>query len=366
MNSARDNSARKIKKPKRSLAKNPLPLPVSSNTLAIDMSQQEMDEIFTGLYTGQLQNPQEAMGRVYSLALDSIEKTLIKGIADLCQDLSQHNNSNNPLAPWLSKFIPSDPEHFQAFKNNFSSKIQASKLQIQSQIRGAMEKDREDSNVMGNPGIQAGNKIRDILSSIQDMPAIPGIHPLSDDRVRQLFDEIQHPIPDNGIPRFKISQEPGAYRFSFNTARSNENKASNASVPLDIHHQTSDDSDLDTSSQTSLLPHIFPDSTDAHDAVQSFETAAADIAGMASEVTVVMQEIAGQITKAAMETYASKPACPTLSQMLQNDPRLLQDKELSAFIQELEDDDDTEDDDTPLDNDELAKAFGLMLDSFKK
>lgn len=365
MNSTRENSARKIKKSKRSLAKHPLQTHDMANSITIDMSQQEMDDIFTGLYTGQLQNPQEAMGRVYSLALDSIEKTLIKGIADLCKDLAQQNNSNNPLAPWLSKFIPSDPDKFQAFKDNFSSKIQASKLQIQSQIRGAMEKDRDDSNVMGTPGMQAGNKIRDILSSIHEMPAIPGFHPLSDDRVRQLFNDIQQPVPDNTIPRFKISQEPGAYRFSFNTGHSNQQNPSKASVPIEIHHQTSNDDILDTSSQSSHLPQIFPDSADAHDTVQSLQTAAADIAGMASEVTVVMQEIAGQITKAAMETYASTPACPTLSQMLQNDPRFLQDKELSAFIQHLEADDDADEDDTPLDNDELAKAFGLMLDTFK-
>ena len=66
---------------KRNSSQEVSPHPVDpARALAIDMSKTELDNIFLGLHTGEIDNPQAALSNVYLLAIDAIEKTLLDGI----------------------------------------------------------------------------------------------------------------------------------------------------------------------------------------------------------------------------------------------------------------------------------------------
>lgn len=77
-------------------------------------------------------------------------------------------------------------------------------------------------------------------------------------------------------------------------------------------------------------------------------------------ITNMMSEFANQLTAAIIEDQAHR--LPTLSEALENDPRLQNDQELKDFVSFLDNDDPLPDDNVSIDNDELAAAFGSLLD----
>ncbi len=76
-------------------------------------------------------------------------------------------------------------------------------------------------------------------------------------------------------------------------------------------------------------------------------------------ITNMMSDFAVQLASAIIEDQADR--LPTLSEALENDPRLEDDQELKDFVSFLDSSEDI-DSDTELDNDELAAAFGSLLD----
>ena len=77
-------------------------------------------------------------------------------------------------------------------------------------------------------------------------------------------------------------------------------------------------------------------------------------------ITNMMSEFANQLTAAIIEDQAHR--LPTLSETLENDPRLQNDPELKDFVSFLDGDAPLPNDDVNIDNDELAAAFGSLLD----
>jgi len=76
-------------------------------------------------------------------------------------------------------------------------------------------------------------------------------------------------------------------------------------------------------------------------------------------ITNMMSDFAAQLASAIIEDQANR--LPTLSEALENDPRMEDDQELKDFVSFLDSSEEGESD-TELDNDELAAAFGSLLD----
>lgn len=438
MQQAQTAKTRKQRKPKRSLRKTPnARTPVSEQeSLAIDLSKNEIDAIFKNLYLGNLKNPQAAIGMVYSLALDALQKTLVQGVDEMIRGFADETPGNeNPFAPWLAKIIPSDPEKIDAFKKNLNDKLEAAKATVNNKITAACNSDADGPNAVGNKVSFSAEAIRAFLqepmNETHDDPS--GFHSpiarhLSNGRLRELFEEIQMAPPDDGIKRFKLSQLPERYRFSFShdpairTASEPDQAAKDkAQAPPDeisiVEGELNianadpaaiceDDRDAgeskaataendieaasaigaqafenpDGRSEDIIPPSRIPHGVDIRftpealvqalgipnadaDAIKS---EAMDILGMAVEVSEAMKEIAIEIAQAAVQAYQDEEIAHSLAEALQNDPRLEQDSELSAFVERLESPDESVPDDcAEIDNDELAEAFGKLLDGLE-
>lgn len=412
-------------KAKRSLRKTPKRQNLADKeSLAIDLSKPEMDAIFAGLYTGQLENPQMAANKVYALALDALEKTLCEGLDEFCRDIQHNGSSNaNPFAPWISKFIPKDQKKINSIRDDIKSKIGKAKNTVTTQLTNAFEADAAENNMLGKKGQMTANAIREVFSHADDIK-LPGIsHYLSKDRLTELADLIKLPIQDDGVRRYTISNLPDKYRFSFGKTSSNTSadapqtvqntvsfscggdeasseKASDdaqpnvdeLSTPIHIDENSTQnipqnevlpinhDSGLQTqssevcseshSANSPILPplnEILPDIpvNISPEMLGAIKEGAEDCVAAANEVTEIMKEMAVHITEAAMQAYREEQFKPSLSDILRDDPETENDAELLAFIQSLECDPDPDDSSADsIDNDELKTAFDKLLDDF--
>ena len=87
-----------------------------------------------------------------------------------------------------------------------------------------------------------------------------------------------------------------------------------------------------------------------------------------AELSGVLQDIALQVTDAVLAAYiAENPEhIASLSNLLRDDPRVIEDNSLSAFIESLESsdnagDDGVEDGECSVTNDDLSRAFAKLL-----
>ncbi len=440
------DKSKKQPKPKRSLRKKPLlRTPVSEQKdLAIDISKPELDAIFTNLYLGNLSNPQMALGMVYSLALDALEKTLIQGVDELLHSVADSKpalSNNNPFAPWLNQFKPSDPDKINAFKNSLAQKIGNAKKTIQNRINQAYEADAKGNNIIGEKHHSTAEAVRAFLQDPLAEIELPALEThLSKDRLQELFKEIQLPIPDDGIKRFHISQTPGHYRFSFggipaskkhtdsvhidsneqtsDSVTSSDNSDADSSIdnddnsqqiaetdsekskfytiqPVTNNNENSDVSSISTSDNETHPSAIYddnaaiietnPDSTHEQTnnvsiqltpeklqevlgidkaQTEALTSNALDAFHMATEVSEAMKAIAIQIAQATIDAYRHNEFPISLTEALKDDPRLQQDAELTAFVELLDAPESSPDEESEtIDNDELASAFGKLLDN---
>ena len=419
-------------KAKRSLRKTPKHQSIADKkSLAIDLSKPEMDAIFTGLYTGQLDNPQMAANKVYALALDALEKTLCEGLDEFCRDIQRNSSadSDNPFAPWISKFIPKDKNKIISIREDIKNKIGKAKHTVTDKLTSAFEADAEGNDILGKKGQMTANAIRDILEHVDDVK-IPGInHYLSKERLHELSELIKLPIPDDGIKRYTISNLPDRYRFSFGTPSSTSPANTQQTVQNIISFSTDETSPV-SSTPTEDADEIFAESQPEIDAIQpefapvkdsdnantrvddenlpsdtvisseseqivqpagkqiipplneilpdipvplspemlnAIKEGAEDCVASATEVTEILKEMAVQITEAAMQAYREEHFTPTLTDILKENPETENDAELLAFIQDLESGIDTDaSTDDDIDNDELTSAFSKLLDDFDK
>ena len=210
--------ARKRRKPKRSLRKIAR-IPIDPNTcLGVDMSQKELNEIFTGLNTGTLENPQQALAKVYTVALDALQNTLREGVDSLCRQVvdatRSADSSDNLFAPWLKRILPSDPARIESFRDGFLERVSDGIEKIEKSLHAAYEADARGENRIGRPGLQAAEAIRDVLDNPGVLSAF-GRYQMSPERLRQIMRELR--VPENTVQSrdYRITERPGAYRFSF-------------------------------------------------------------------------------------------------------------------------------------------------------
>lgn len=443
MQQTQADKSKKQPKHKRSLRKKTLlRTPVSEQkNLAIDISKPELDAIFTNLYLGNLSSPQMALGMVYSLALDALEKTLIQGVDELLHSVADSKpalSDNNPFAPWLNQFASSDPDKIKTFQNSITQKIGDAKKVIQSKINQAYEADAKGNNIIGEKHHSTAEAVRAFLQDPLAEIELPALEThLSKDRLQELFEEIQLPIPDDGVKRFHISQTPEHYRFSFggipaskkhtdsvhfesnapatdavdSTSESGDVSPNdiddNSQQTAEADSETSDFSATHTVTEINELMDVSSVSTSdepqpiANDSVmkdvvsddnsaqtnnvsiqltpekiqevlgidkaqtQALTSNALDAFHMATEVTEAMKEIAIQIAQATIDAYRDNEFPISLTEALKDDPRLQQDAELTAFVELLDAPESLQDEESEtIDNDELANAFGKLLDDF--
>lgn len=426
--------AKKQPKTKRSLRKKSFAgTPVSEQKdLAINLDKDQLDNIFKNLYLGNLQNPQMALGLVYSLALDALEKTLVQGIDEIIHAIpGQNESSNNPFAPYLNQVLPRNPEKISSFQASIADKIQAAKKSLQERIQKTYEADAKGNNLIGKKVQFSSEAIRAFLNPKEDNGDVPAVNShLSQERLHELFAQIQVPLPDDGIKRFHITQTPNHYRFSFGNQpiikkqtdsvqissdgravidneesieesieESVEEIAEDAESADEIEFveetcemvdvedvsetlESSDDIDSSVIQSEEEITSVVSDNHVADDSAirltpdmlkqtlgitaeqtDSLKSGALDVMTMAVEVSEAMKEIAVQIAQATMEAFEEERFVPTLTEALQNDPRMQDDSELSEFVELLEAGDDAAAQDSEdIDNDELANAFGMLLD----
>ncbi len=428
---------KKQPKPKRSLRKKSFAETHVSEQkeLAINLDKSQLDAIFTNLYLGNLQNPQMALGMVYSLALDALEKTLIQGIDELIHSMpGQNSDSQNPFAPWLERIMPRDADKISAFQTSIADKINTAKKSIQERIEKTYQADADGRNFIGKKLQFSSQAIRAFFDQVNentDVSCVSG-H-LSQERLHELFNDIQIPLPDDGIKRFHITQTPDHYRFSFGNqplikkqsdsvrissdgdvslaeavdeCPGGDCEASNAPVcsisPVSASPECSSETGLETLSEAecremddterdvvperTLSSDISDDSSSSdfsirltpdvleqtlgitHEQTDTLKSEALDIMNMAVEVSEAMKEIAVQIAQATIEAFNEEQFVPSLTEALSNDPRMKEDAELSEFVEQLEAvdaggvDEDALDEAEAFDNEELANAFGMLLD----
>ena len=406
-------AAKNKKQPKtrRSLKKRTSPEKISphpidpARTLAIDMSKTELDDIFLGLHTGQLDNPQTALSKVYLLALDSIENTLLEGISQLCSQIASDAGAvaqDNPLAPWIGQLLHMEPEKLQAFQDSLKTKFDQAKQQLKNSVAQAMSQDAGGENIMGTGSAEYRKALIELLSNPEAKIRLPiAKKQLPDDRLSQIFQDIQAPMPDDGKKRYHFSKMPGTYRFSFGsnatpqnaqTSESPEKSDKSPSPEADLnapdetpeaeqerietadipHEPEADDAESeecelqsenaevlsvsDTMPGLAVLPEIIaspaedkpqtpvsvslssiPAGYADHPIFQAIAETSLDITKMAREVTDAMTELAIQIGNEAIKAFAEDHLIPKLSESLKDDPRFSQDEELCAFIDTLED-----------------------------
>lgn len=356
--------------------------PTSQNTainergIVVDMSKSELDGIFSGLSLGELDNPQEALGRVYALAIDSVAQTLMDGLDQFCAEAAASEASvlspDNPLSAWILQMIPRDPERINVFKDSLKTQIESMKSRIQTSMSQGMAAN-SDLEQMVAAGRQTGDMVRRTLADSERIQVIPGMScHLSDTRLEELYRRIQRPEPADGIKRIKVTPLPGAFRFSMGSPT----KATVAPSDPDKH---SDTSNHDIDETADATEHVSSDTADCDNVGKSignpesapvssakssdFGAAASDVMHAVSEVSGMLQGIALEMAHVMVDAYRQEKACQSLSETLKSDPRL--DDDLSDFIDSLESQDDTGDDeDREITNDELVGALDKLLAEF--
>ena len=394
-----------------------------SNALAINMSKSQLDNIFMGLHTGQLENPQMALAQVYLLALDSIENALVSGIADICKNFASPEPipvEDNPIAPWINHILRTNPDKIDSFVESLKTKLHQTKENLKSSVGKVLSQDAAGDNIIGAGSAKNREELLALLRDPESKIRLPIAQKLlSDDRLAEIYNEIQNPSPDNGKKLYHFTKTPGSYRFSFGSNNHTKPKPNNditaESVQKDSVQATPESEQTEAvSAQADHIAETLPSKLSAQpqdssvnatecDATQTAESAkvqaaperrtthipiawpklpaedivhpeffqsimesSADVSMMAREVTNAMTELAIQIGNETIKAFAEDHILPTLSEALKDDPRLSQDEELSAFIDSLEEETNNapDDENDSLDNDELAKAFGLLLDEF--
>lgn len=324
--------------------------------IVVDMSKSELDGIFSGLSLGEIENPQEALGRVYAMAIDSVAKTLLDGLSSLCDQAVEGDHevvsTDHPLGAWIMQMIPRDPAKIAAFKDKLSVQIEAMKSRIQSSMLEGMAAN-SDLERMAAMGRQTGDMVRRTLSDAANSEVrLPGLgRRISDARLEEIYRLIQYPVPSDGIERFQITALPGAYRF-------------HVGVPKTAQaDETASQERLEAKQVQNIAQDVPPKSSESVPEIAVLESfgkeTASDVVQAVSEVTGMLQNMALGMAHAVVETYQQEQAFLPLSETLKSDPRL--DDDLSAFIDALEGQDVSEIDEDAITNDELAGALDMIL-----
>ena len=99
-------------KKKRSLRKKSFVASSLRSPINVDVSKPDVDEIFSNLASGSLPDPNAALREVYALAIESVAQAFVDGLSSLCLGIIDTARSDdflddNPLDPWIRKYLPS-------------------------------------------------------------------------------------------------------------------------------------------------------------------------------------------------------------------------------------------------------------------
>lgn len=375
------HSARKSAKKKRSLKRSEARCEAQHAALhergiVVDMSKSELDGIFSGLSLGELENPQEALGQVYALAIDSVANTLVNGLDQVCAQMAESADdalsTDNPLSAWILQMIPRDPAKIAAFKENLTVQIDAMKSRIQtSMVQGmAANSDLERMTAVGR---QTGDMVRQTLSDASGRSVmVPGMgRHISGARLEEIYRMIQRPMPADGVERFNVTALPGAYRFRVGAPQvvlpEREARAEDASALADGPEVSeSENLSIQTGDNVSDLSHEGGDAGSRHEAEwvggvnSGIQAVTSDMMHAVSEVSGMLQNVALEMAHVMVDAYQKERAFQPLSETLKSDPRL--DEDLSEFLDALEDEESCLDA-SEVTNDELASALDVLLAS---
>ena len=430
-------------KKKRSLRKKSFVASSRRSPINVDVSKPDVDEIFSNLASGSLPDPNAALREVYALAIESVAQAFVDGLSSLCLGILDTARSDdflddNPLAPWIRKYLPSGDIDGAALRETLSEKIQASKATILS--TQAM------TGAHGCDGVATSHEDDDLIE--HGILRHRNMHcPMSQARIEALIDQLQSGAPrEERAKTYKIMHTPRTYRFSFGTAdakksrnenddaaKVDENRERDASdgriaegdlsiddgMCRDCRHEPIEtiadfdeiDDELDETDgeQSESLAErrcrelVHPDkitmpvsesiksmqslfaqgqkasiekfsqlsaaTTGISQAIEQGDGWIAQIGASAeAELSGVLQDIALQVTDAVLAAYiAENPEhIASLSNLLRDDPRVIEDNSLSAFIESLESsdnagDDGVEDGECSVTNDDLSRAFAKLL-----
>lgn len=432
-------------KKKRSLRKKSFVASSRRSPINVDVSKPDVDEIFSNLASGSLPDPNAALREVYALAIESVAQAFVDGLSSLCLGILDTARSDdflddNPLAPWIRKYLPSGDIDGAALRETLSEKIQASKATILSSLTQAM------TGAHGRDGVATSPEDDDLIE--HGILRHRNMHcPMSQARIEALIDQLQSGAPrEERAKTYKIMHTPRTYRFSFGTtdakksrnenddaAKVDENCERDASdgriaeedlsiddgmcrdcghEPIEINDdfdETDDELDETDGEQSESLAErrcrelVHPDkmtmpvsesiksiqslfaqgqkasiekfsqlsaaTTGISQAIEQGDGWIAQIGASAeAELSGVLQDIALQVTDAVLAAYiAENPEhIASLSNLLRDDPRVIEDNSLSAFIESLESSDDAGDDgvedgECSVTNDDLSRAFAKLL-----
>ena len=432
-------------KKKRSLRKKSVVASSRRSPINVDVSEPDVDEIFPNLASGSLPDPDAALREVYALAIESVAQAFVDGLSSLCLGILDTARSDdflddNPLAPWIRKYLPSGDIDGAALRETLSAKIQAPKATILSSLTHATP------GAHGCDGVATSHEDDDLIE--HGILRHRNMHcPMSQARIEALIDQLQSGAPrEERAKTYKIMHTPRTYRFSFGTAdakksrnenddaaKVDENRERDASdgriaeedlsiddgMCRDCRHEPIEtiadfdeiDDELDETdgeqseslaerrcrelvhpdkitmpvseslkSMPSLLAHgrkagigqfsqLSAATTGISQAIEQGDGWIAQIGASAeAELSGVLQDIALQVTDAVLAAYiAENPEhIASLSNLLRDDPRVIEDNSLSAFIESLESsdnagDDGVEDGECSVTNDDLSRAFAKLL-----
>lgn len=431
-------------KKKRSLRKKSFVASSRRSPINVDVSKPDVDEIFSNLASGSLPDPNAALREVYALAIESVAQAFVDGLSSLCMGILDTARSDdflddNPLAPWIRKYLPSGDIDGAALRETLSEKIQASKATILSSLTQAM------TGAQGRDGVATSPEDDDLIE--HGILRHRNMHcPMSQARIEALIDQLQSGAPrEERAKTYKIMHTPRTYRFSFGTADAKKSRIENddaAKVDENRERDASDrriaeeelsiddgacrdcghepietiadfgetDAELDETDgeQSESLAErrcrelVHPDkmtmpvsesiksmqslfaqgqkasiekfsqlsaaTTGISQAIEQGDGWIAQIGASAeAELSGVLQDIALQVTDAVLAAYiAENPEhIASLSNLLRDDPRVIEDNSLSAFIESLESlessDDGVEDGECSVTNDDLSRAFAKLL-----
>lgn len=426
-------------KKKRSLRKKSFVASSRRSPINVDVSKPDVDEIFSNLASGSLPDPNSALREVYALAIESVAQAFVDGLSSLCMGILDTARSDdflddNPLAPWIRKYLPSGDIDGAALRETLSEKIQASKATILSSLTQAM------TGAHGRDGVATSPEDDDLIE--HGILRHRNMHcPMSQARIEALIDQLQSGAPrEERAKTYKIMHTPRTYRFSFGTAdakkshnenddavkvdENREREASDGRIAeeelsiddgacRDRGHESSetnadfDETELDetdgeqseslaerrcrelvhpdkmtmpVSESIKSMQSLFAQGQKA--SIEKFSQLSAATAGISqaieqgdgwiaqiganaeAELSGVLQDIALQVTDAVLAAYiAENPEhIASLSNLLRDDPRVIEDNSLSAFIESLESSDDgVEDGECSVTNDDLSRAFAKLL-----
>lgn len=206
-------------KRKRSLRKKSFASSSRRAPLDVDVSRHEVDAIFSDLASGERRDPGAALREVYALAIESVAKAFVDGLSSLCAGLldtarSEEFLNDNPLAPWIRKYLPEGNVDVDALRETLSEKIQALKSKILSSMDQAMSRGGDGGHV-----VISSDEARQFENEL--LRHRMNFHPMTQERMARL---IERSPSENGrgerSKAYKILHTPRAYRFSFGTGDS--------------------------------------------------------------------------------------------------------------------------------------------------